>query len=433
MRLLELLVPDERRAETLSVLEDYDVDYAVIEEAGDRAESTLLHFPLPTEAVDELLEAIREEADVGPESYTVVYKAETATTKHIDELEGEYGRTTAASEDTLLAEELLTEARDFNPHRNTFVATTLLSAVVATAGLLRNSAAAVVGAMVIAPFFGAALSAITGITCGDRTVLVQGVRSQILGLLLAIGGATAVAYLLRAAALVPPQSALTRSTQFSLFVSPSVTAVSVAVAAGAAGVFALATSVPVALAGVAIAAAFVPTAAAVGISLAWGDAGAATGALVLLAANLCAVNLTGVAVLAGLGYRPNADLRRLISPDGSTVVRVAVVLVVVLFVAGTAAATAEQIAFTRSVNRTADAYLNGRPADLTLASVSSEFVLNPFTHDPTEVTVTVVRSDGRPHPGLESALARRLTRATGREVAVRVRYVDVAGTRGATA
>ena len=425
-----MLVDDARRDATLSVLDDHGVDYAVIEEAGERAESTLIHFPLPTEAVDEVLDALREEANIDESAYTVVSQAETATTENIDSLQRQYAESTEEADDTLPVEELTTEARSLNPNRRVYLAMTLFSTVIATAGLLRNSAAAVVGAMVIAPFFGTALSVTTGACCGERRMLVDGLKSQTVGVVLAIVGAAVSAAVFRQFGLVPPGMSLTHSNQFALFMAPNLLSVAVGVAAGAAGAFALATSLPVTLAGVAVAAAITPSAAALGISLAWRDPVLAMGAFVMLSVNVCAVNLAGIGVFAYLGYRPSIALRSP-SPSVDGLLRTAGAAFVVLFVVATVVLTGQQVAYNRTVNDVVQRAVDEREG-LELAAVSTRFNSGPAFARSNVVTVTAVKTSDREFAGLDGTIERRVTARTGREVNVRTKFVTVEGTTPTT-
>lgn len=63
---------------------------------------------------------------------------------------------------------------------------TAISAVVAVIGLLQNSAALVVGSMVIAPLIGPAMAAAVGTVIDDHELATRGIRLQIIGLGLAI-------------------------------------------------------------------------------------------------------------------------------------------------------------------------------------------------------------------------------------------------------
>lgn len=74
---------------------------------------------------------------------------------------------------------------------------TAVSAIVATAGLLPDSPAVVVGSTVIAPLIGPAMAASVGTVVNDPELALRGVKLQTLGGVVAIGAATAFALLIR--------------------------------------------------------------------------------------------------------------------------------------------------------------------------------------------------------------------------------------------
>jgi len=141
---------------------------------------------------------------------------------------------------------------------------TVISAVIATAGLLLNSPATVVGSMVIAPLIGPAMSAAVGTVVDDEEMFRRGVRMQVLGVAVAIAAATLFAFALRWLALVPPGLDPLDLAEVSERLAPNVLVLVVAIGAGLAGIISLMTGVSAALVGVMIAVALIPPAAAVG-------------------------------------------------------------------------------------------------------------------------------------------------------------------------
>ena len=423
MQYIRLLVPDDRRGEVRALLRERGAEFVVLEteESGDGTH--LFQFPFPEEGVQELFEALTQDAGLDDDQFRVVSATETVTGANEERLQKQY------EDEGLPPEELVSSARELDLDWRMYAAMTLLSTVVAAAGLLRNSAAAVVGAMVIAPFFGSSLAATTGLCCGNREVLVDGVRSQIGGLCIAVGGAAAVGYAARVFSFVPVEWGLTQSTQFALFSGPSAMSTLIAVAAGAAGGLALATAVPTALASVAIAAAITPSAAAVGLSVAWGDPRYVVGALVLLGVNVFAVNFAATAVFTALGYIPHPVS---LAPEGPTRARVgyfATAGVTVLVVVGVAATAAQFVAFSVATNEAVGAHMDDSYDDLSLASVAVEHGVGPPVSLSGHVTVTVYRAGAAPHPKLDDRLERAIRRRTGRPVGVEIRYLPVEAVR----
>jgi len=75
-----------------------------------------------------------------------------------------------AEDDRISREELQTKARNLSRSTTNYIALTLISAIVATAGLLQDSAAVVVGSMVIAPLIGPAMASCVGTVVSDDTL-----------------------------------------------------------------------------------------------------------------------------------------------------------------------------------------------------------------------------------------------------------------------
>lgn len=426
MRVVQVLVAEEKRETVLGVLDDERVDYVIVTEESANGSSVLVEFPLPAEAVEYILDAL---TDAGVESgHVVVLSAESAMTEQFEALEERF--VAGEDEDASIAhEEIRTKAHGMQPDRRTYYAMTLLSAVVAVVGLLLDSPALVVGSMVIAPQVGAALLTSVGAVIDDREMVTDGLRSQVGGLALAVVGATLFGFGLKSAAFVPTTLSLTTVAQISQRISPGFLSFAVAVAAGAAAAFGLATALPVSLVGVMIAAALIPAAAAVGIGIAWGFPGVAAGAFVLLVVNAASINLASIVVLWYLGYRPDdwtADDRRPVVArlrEHATTVLTVGLLVAVLVVTG--AAISEQVVVENQANRAVEEVL-ARPAyaDLTLLGVQVEFAGLPGVTTAPEVTVLVSRPDGAAYPGLAQALSEQVATDIGRPLPVTVEYRD---------
>jgi len=148
MRLVQVSIPAGKRETVADVLEDEGVDYMLTDETSGREYTAIAYFPLPTAAVQPILDKLQE-AGLGEDPHTVIIDAETDTSRQYEELEERFSEENAEPA-TISREEIRTQARDMTPEFPTFVAMTVISAVVATAGMLLDSPAVVVGSMVIA-------------------------------------------------------------------------------------------------------------------------------------------------------------------------------------------------------------------------------------------------------------------------------------------
>ena len=173
-----------------------------------------------------------------------------------------------------------------------------LSAIIATFGLLMNSNAVIIGAMLVAPLFSPLLAISLSLIQGNVRLLRLALESTLQGVTLAIAVATLLPLIVPFTSLTAEIMARSQPTLFDLVV---------ALASGAAGAYAVARAdVAAALPGVAIAAALVPPLGVIGIGLSMGELGVAGGATLLFATNLVAIALSGAITFLLLGFRPGA-------------------------------------------------------------------------------------------------------------------------------
>nr|WP_303650261.1 DUF389 domain-containing protein [Halalkalicoccus sp. NIPERK01] len=408
------ILVDERDRETIvGVLDEKDVDYVVSGESTS-GDAVLLEFPLPNDAVGDVLGDLDEAGY--EETYTLISQVESAHTPNSETLMDRY----ADDFDPLTPRELRSKARDMSNDTRSFLALMLLAAWIATAGLLSDSPAIVVGSMVIAPIVGPALTAGVGAVTGDREMLVDSIRLQVLGLVAAVVGAAALAAVVRWGLFAQPDLDLGSIELIGVRVAPTLLALIVGTAAGAAAAFGLTTKGPMSLIGVMIAAALIPTAAATGIAVAWRDPLIAAGTLLLLVVTLVAINLAGAAVLLALGYRPDRSLRG--SWTSATTLVAVALLVVAVGAVGVAAA--DQIGHERAVNGAVHDEL-AEHENVTAVAVRVEYGdLSPMTGPETVTVVASYTGDGDPPSGLATDIDERIEDRTDREVAVRVRFQD---------
>lgn len=177
-----------------------------------------------------------------------------------------------------------------------FYALIILAAVIALLGLMQNSAAVIIGAMLVAPLMSPILSMALSLVLGDINLLSQSGDSTIKGVFMAVAVAVGIAVLLPSQ---PITGEILSRTQ------PNLLDLLVALASGAAAAYAIARKqVAAALPGVAIAAALVPPLSVVGYGLGCGLYSLAGGALLLFLTNLSAIVLSAAIVFLLLGFRP---------------------------------------------------------------------------------------------------------------------------------
>jgi len=168
-----------------------------------------------------------------------------------------------------------------------------LSAVIATAGVVSDSTATVIGAMIIAPL----MTPILGIVLG--VVLTDGANLRRCLLLLAAGAAAVFAVSWLLGHLVPYPVVAATNGQVAARVTPRLVDLVAALATGSVGSVALARpDISDTLPGVAIAISLVPPLAVAGLTLQSGEPGQFVGALLLFATNVAAILASGIVVMA---------------------------------------------------------------------------------------------------------------------------------------
>lgn len=174
-----------------------------------------------------------------------------------------------------------------------FFALLLMATLIATYGVLSDSTATVIGAMIVAPLMGPIMATTAAVVMGS---LSRALRSA--GLVGA-GVASVVAFAYLLSALVPEVSiSFTSNGEISSRIQPNLYALLTALGSGAAGAFITSRAeIADSIGGVAIAISLVPPLCVVGIALQQGLVGPALGALLLFLTNCLAILLAGGLVL----------------------------------------------------------------------------------------------------------------------------------------
>jgi uncharacterized hydrophobic protein (TIGR00271 family) len=214
-------------------------------------------------------------------------------------------RSVAADDLTRLRQDLLDESR-LSWH---YLVLVVGACIIATLGLLSNSAAVIIGAMLIAPLMLPIRGAAFGILEADRPLMRSSVLALAIGSLLSI----IIAALL---------GATTGVAQFGSEVmartQPTLLDLGIALTAGAlAGVAKVEPRVAGTVAGTAIAVALMPPICVVGLWLGRGNLDLSLGALLLYLTNLFGITLACMAVFVLFGYSMARRARR---PLGITLV-----------------------------------------------------------------------------------------------------------------
>ena len=427
MRLVQLAVPEETVPAVEATLEDEGIDYYHTDETSRKEYDTIISFSVEPPDVEPILDKLYE-AGLSGDDHGIIVDVETDLLEEIQrerESESEVGRHARISD-----AELRTEAGNQLMDPYSFTQMTVLSALVATVGLILDSAAVIIGSMVIAPLLGPALSSTVGTVVDDQELFWKGVRYQFGGVVVAVGGATAFAWVLKVTAIAPPGKSVTDTAQIAARLSPDVLSLALALASGAAGVLSLATRTKNAIVGVMIAAALVPPAATAGIGLAWGFPVLAIDSGILVLVNLLSINLAGLGVFWHLGYRPRTWLG--VEHTRKTLLKrsAALVLAILVISAPLLMTTHSKIQGAqledRAEGNVREALERPQYSDVTIRSVRVVKDPSTVTHPPERVVVTLGVPPGKHYPGLPATVGESVTAGTSRNLDVRVEYVYVA-------
>ena len=187
------------------------------------------------------------------------------------------------------------------PFVHRFGALMVLSSTIAVLGLLADSTAVVIGAMIVAPLMGPVLGISAALVMDWPRRAAESAVVASAGSLLAIALAAVAAFVLPSPTEIPGE-VLART-------APNLLDLGVAVAAGSAGAYAqVRRAAGEALTGVAVAVALVPPLAVVGITLQMGEITLAAGAFLLFLANVAGIVLAAALTFMVCGLVPSRRL-----------------------------------------------------------------------------------------------------------------------------
>jgi uncharacterized hydrophobic protein (TIGR00271 family) len=211
---------------------------------------------------------------------------------------GRRGRDLSLEQRGEILDELFFEGDRRFPFLWRYATLTFLSTAIATMGMLNNSSAVVIGAMLIAPLMTPILALGGAMMQAWPTRQIESLAILVGGVVLAVATAAGITFLLpgRGLANALPAEVLSRT-------APNLLDLGIALAAGAAaGYILMRKEAGAALPGVAVSVALVPPLAALGITMQLGETDLASGALLLFGTNFVAIVLAATLVYAFAGF-----------------------------------------------------------------------------------------------------------------------------------
>ncbi|MBS1263899.1 MAG: hypothetical protein MAG715_01094 [Methanonatronarchaeales archaeon] len=397
----------------------------------DGEESVLFVAYAAVEKVEEVTDLL-DEAGIGDSGFISISSTEALISERAEEAERK--AKSEGERERVAREELMSDARSMSSISTNFLALTAVSSVIATAGIIADSTAVVIGAMVIAPLIGPAIASSIGTVLGDPDTFSRGILAEAAGLLVAVASSAVSALLIYTFIVAPPVDLMSLG-QVAERAFPTLLNVAVALGAGVAGALSLTTGVSAALVGVMIAVALIPPASTVGVGLALGDNRVTLGAAVLLLVNVFSIHLAGTLTFRYQGYAPSGFFERIRSKK--VIVWRAGLMFAILFLLSTALAfvtydSYDNAVFEREVQGalTEPGVTIAEDGSVRLKSFSVAYrtELFGFVREPSSVEVRVGLTGASP-PNLVDRVAADIRTRTGRDVQVLLETseVEVAG------
>src|SRR5271167_1719567 len=223
-----------------------------------------------------------------------------------------------------------------------YVAMNVAAAFIAGFGLMENSPAVIIGAMLIAMLFGPIVGIAMALAKADLRLLSGALVAEAVGAVCVLAVGCLIGLVTRH---------LTIGSEILGRTAPNLLDLLIALVGGLAGGFTfLSTSLSSVIVGVAIATALVPPLTACGILLARGLPELALGAFLLFLANFSAIAFGAMLVFLVAGYRPDRGekLQKVIVPR---LISVALLLVLAIHLFGTLLRTSAQVILQSNIQR----------------------------------------------------------------------------------
>jgi uncharacterized hydrophobic protein (TIGR00341 family) len=300
LRLIELILPKKRSREAPELIREQKPLGIWYEDIAE--DKTLIRILLTTEATEAVLD-IFEKNFSGEDEFRVILfpveaslpRLETPEEKPPEPAEEQQEQPAEEKVERISREELYQDVVDASRISRVYVMMTILSTIVAAIGLLQDSVAIIIGAMVIAPLLGPNVAFSLATTLGDTELARNSLKTSIAGIFLSLVFSVMIGFIFKVTPDIP---------QIASRIHVGIASVVLALASGSAGALAFTSGVSAALIGVMVAVALLPPLVTFGMLLGGGHLHGALGALILLFTNIICVNLAGVVTFLLQGIRP---------------------------------------------------------------------------------------------------------------------------------
>lgn len=300
-RILELIAPPEAAKEARTFVEEKEVLGVWSDTLEDGC--SVLRVLVEANRTEALSDTLTEKFS-HVEGFRIMLFEVQATLPHPNERDEEEEKTDQEQDESeeksigrISREELYSDVASGSELNIVFIGLVLLSTLVAGVGLVRDDVAVIIGAMVIAPLLGPNVSMALSVTLGDLDLGWRSLKTNAAGIFASL----ALAFVMGLVMQVDLDSQeLINKTNVNLG------DITIALAAGSAGVLAFTRGVPAAIVGVMVAVALLPPLVNVGLLLGSGYMNLAIGSIILTTTNLICINLAGILTFIVQGIQPRS-------------------------------------------------------------------------------------------------------------------------------
>ncbi|MFO7800464.1 TIGR00341 family protein [Rhodohalobacter sp.] len=320
LRLIQIITPEDCELDEDIIDEDDVIEQWIDDSLSGR---TTIHILADVELTEKILEDIDDKLG-HRDDYRVILLPVSATIprqepkEEEDEDEDEKPNSKQETEDKrvkrISRDELYEEIKAVVDSSWVYLVLIALSCVVAANGLIRDSGAMVIGAMVIAPILGPNVGLSLATTLGDKVLMVQSLKSIIYGFSLGMILSIMMGFMIQ----VDPEVYEISSRTIVSFAD-----IALGLAAGVAGCLSFTRGISAAVIGVMVAVALLPPMVATGLLIGSGMFDLAFGAGILTITYIICVNLAGVVTFLLQGIQPKSFRER---REGEELSRYAIII-----------------------------------------------------------------------------------------------------------
>jgi uncharacterized hydrophobic protein (TIGR00341 family) len=290
MRKLSITIPAEDTKKVTEILKETGYEFSIIE----GKDTNLIMLAVHTDDVGSIVTELQKEG-IGRVTGTLY----VSSTELVIPYTARKMKTEGPKR--IAIEELYRDVEQGSTLDRSYVIFIVLSAILASLGLLSNNVVAVIASMVISPLMGPIIGTSLGTVLTDKKLFKNGLKAEILGLVLSVVAGFIIGILY-------PEADVT--TEILVRSAPTIFDVGLAIVSGSAAALCFTSGIATALVGIAIAASLMPPACNIGIAIALQRYDIASGSTLLLLSNVFSINITALVIFWIKDVKPTLSLRK---------------------------------------------------------------------------------------------------------------------------